>query len=66
MVVIAGLQAGWFELFSGHLSEGNLRLYRRLGCRPFRQARVRPGLTRVYLEKRKGEGAVDGCGTEPR
>jgi ribosomal protein S18 acetylase RimI-like enzyme len=40
-----------FELFTGHLSDGNLRFYRRLGYREFHRAPVRPGLTLVFLEK---------------
>lgn len=40
-----------YELFTGHRSEGNLRLYRRLGYREFRRERVAPHLEMVYLEK---------------
>lgn len=44
-------RAGRYELFTGHLSEGNLRLYRRLGYAGFREERVSPRLRFVYLEK---------------
>jgi GNAT superfamily N-acetyltransferase len=38
-------------LFTGHRSEGNLRLYRRSGYAEVRREPVRPGLTLVHLEK---------------
>ncbi len=44
-------EARRFELFTGHKSERNLTLYRRLGYVPFRRDRVHPGLELVYLEK---------------
>jgi len=40
-----------FELFTGHRSVNNLRLYERLGYRPFRQEVVNDRLTMVFLEK---------------
>ena len=40
-----------YELFTGHLSEENLRLYRRLGYTEFRKETVSPRLRLVYLEK---------------
>ena len=40
-----------FELFTGHKSTGNLRLYERLGYRAFRQERVNEKVTLVFLEK---------------
>ncbi len=40
-----------FELFTGHRSERNLYLYRRLGYEPCRQERISDALTLVYLEK---------------
>jgi GNAT superfamily N-acetyltransferase len=43
--------AARFALFTGHRSVDNLRLYQRLGYRPFRQERVSDGLTMVFLEK---------------
>jgi ribosomal protein S18 acetylase RimI-like enzyme len=44
-------QAARFELFTGHLSERNLYLYRKLGYRPFKRERISDALTLVYLEK---------------
>jgi ribosomal protein S18 acetylase RimI-like enzyme len=44
-------EAARFELFTGHLSEGNLRLYVRLGYREFRRQAVSEKLTLVFLEK---------------
>jgi hypothetical protein len=43
-----------YELFTGHLSEGNLRLYRRLGYEEFREEEISPSLRLVYLEKPGG------------
>jgi GNAT superfamily N-acetyltransferase len=43
--------AARFELFTGHLSERNLYLYRKLGYRPFTKERISDALTLVYLEK---------------
>jgi ribosomal protein S18 acetylase RimI-like enzyme len=40
-----------FELFTGHKSVGNLRLYERLGYRPFTRKKVSETLELVYLEK---------------
>ncbi|MET8140279.1 GNAT family N-acetyltransferase [Sphaerisporangium sp. NPDC005288] len=40
-----------FDLFTGHLSEGNLRLYRRLGYRETRRERVHEHLTMVHMRK---------------
>ena len=55
-----------FELFTGHLSERNLYLYRNLGYRPFRQERISDALTLVYLEKvpspRQGRSEPGGSG----
>ena len=44
-------QARRFELFTGHLSERNIRLYQRLGYQVFRQERVTGSLDLVYMEK---------------
>ena len=44
--------AGRFELFTGHKSVNNLRLYERLGYREFRRQPVSEKLTLVYLERR--------------
>jgi len=41
-----------YELFTGHRSEGNLRLYRRLGYRSFAEKPVNDRLTLVFLEKK--------------
>ncbi len=40
-----------FELFTGHKSSGNKRLYERLGYRAFRRERVNEKVTLVYMEK---------------
>ncbi|MCL4501419.1 MAG: GNAT family N-acetyltransferase [Deltaproteobacteria bacterium] len=39
------------ELFTGHKSERNIRLYERLGYRIFRQEPVTPNLSFFFLEK---------------
>ncbi|GII86296.1 GCN5 family acetyltransferase [Sphaerisporangium siamense] len=46
-----GARADAFGLFTGHLSEGNLRLYRRLGYRETRRERVHEHLTLVHMRK---------------
>jgi ribosomal protein S18 acetylase RimI-like enzyme len=46
-------QAERFELFTGHKSERNLYLYRKLGYRPFRQEKVSDALTLIFLEKQQ-------------
>ncbi|MCD0450741.1 GNAT family N-acetyltransferase [Actinocorallia sp. API 0066] len=38
-------------LFTGHLSDGNLRLYRRMGYAEFRRERVSDHLVHVHLRK---------------
>jgi ribosomal protein S18 acetylase RimI-like enzyme len=43
--------AARFELFTGHRSERNLYLYRKLGYRPCKQERVSDALTLIHLEK---------------
>lgn len=40
-----------FELFTGHKSESNLRLYQRLGYRPFRQQQLSDKVTLVFMQK---------------
>ncbi len=40
-----------YELFTGHRSEGNLRLYHRLGYTVIREDAVAPHVRLVYLEK---------------
>jgi ribosomal protein S18 acetylase RimI-like enzyme len=44
-------QARAFELFTGNRSEGNLRLYERLGYRRSREKVLSPAVTLVFLEK---------------
>ena len=44
-------QAKRYELFTGAKSVGNLRLYERLGYRPFKEHVVHESLSLVYLEK---------------
>ncbi|MEV7969801.1 GNAT family N-acetyltransferase [Sphaerisporangium sp. NPDC088356] len=46
-----GAEVDAFDLFTGHLSEGNLRLYRRLGYRETRRERVHDHLTLVHMRK---------------
>ena len=41
----------YFELFTGHRSDRNLRLYNRLGYQEFKREPAAPGLQVVYLEK---------------
>jgi len=44
-------EAERFALFTGSRSEGNLRLYQRLGYQPVESRAVTAGLTLVFLEK---------------
>lgn len=44
----------WYELFTGHRSEHNLRLYRRLGYRELRTEEVSSALRLIYLRKAAG------------
>ncbi|MFI6707225.1 GNAT family N-acetyltransferase [Nonomuraea sp. NPDC050478] len=44
-------EATAFDLYTGHLSEGNLRLYRRLGYRETRRERMDDHLTLVHLRR---------------
>lgn len=46
-------QARRYELFTGHKSAGNLRLYQGLGYREFERRPVNERLTLVFLEKIK-------------
>lgn len=46
-----------YELFTGHRSEGNLRLYRQLGYAEFRTEEMSSGPTMIYLEKSGESGA---------
>lgn len=40
-----------FELFTGSLSDGNIRLYKALGYCPFRTVALSSNVTLVYMEK---------------
>jgi len=44
-------RAARFEVFTGHLSEDNIRLYRRLGYADSRTVAVSPRLSLVHLQK---------------
>lgn len=44
-------EAAAFDLFTGHLSEANLRLYRRLGYRETHRERMDDHLTMVHLRR---------------
>lgn len=44
-------EARRFEIFTGHRSERNLYLYRKLGYRPFNSVKANETLILVYLEK---------------
>jgi GNAT superfamily N-acetyltransferase len=46
--------AAVFDLFTGHLSAGNQRLYRRLGYRETHRERVQDHLTLVHLRREAG------------
>jgi ribosomal protein S18 acetylase RimI-like enzyme len=54
-LLLAAAEEAWpahrAVLFTGHRSEGNLRLYERRGYREVRREPVRPGLSLVHLEK---------------
>ena len=44
-------QAKRYELFTGHKSERNIHLYKKLGYRPFRTESINDRLVLVYMEK---------------
>ncbi len=44
-----------FELFTGHKSESNIRLYKRIGYRAVRQERINEKVSLVFMEKTVGE-----------
>ncbi|WP_165990114.1 GNAT family N-acetyltransferase [Streptomyces sp. YIM 98790] len=52
--------ASRYRLFTGHRSEGNLRLYRKLGYVPVATERVSPALSLVTLEKPSGTDRAGG------
>lgn len=41
-----------FEIFTGRRSEGNIRLYSRLGYQSFKEQDISPGLRLVFMEKK--------------
>lgn len=45
------LKAIQYELFTGHKSEKNLYLYKKLGYTEFKREKVNDNLTLVYLKK---------------
>ncbi|MFD1539956.1 GNAT family N-acetyltransferase [Nonomuraea guangzhouensis] len=49
-------EATAFDLFTGHLSEANLRLYRRLGYRETRRERMDDHLTLVHMRRDPDHG----------
>ena len=53
----AFLTAASFELFTGDKSEGNIRLYARLGYRVFRKEQVSSRVRLLFLEKPGGPHA---------
>ncbi|GAA4603107.1 GNAT superfamily N-acetyltransferase [Actinoplanes octamycinicus] len=44
-------RAEWFALFTGHLSDGNIRLYQRAGYAETHREQIRLDLTLVHLMK---------------
>jgi ribosomal protein S18 acetylase RimI-like enzyme len=53
------MQADRFELFTGHKSQANMRFYEHLGFKSFKSQSITPGLTLVFLEKRKAASCID-------
>ena len=51
------LEAKRYRLFTGHRSEGNLRLYRRYGYAPVATEQVSQRLSLIHLEKRASPDA---------
>lgn len=45
------IDAARFELFTGHRSEGNIRLYRRLGYSEFKRERLNESVSFVFMQK---------------
>jgi ribosomal protein S18 acetylase RimI-like enzyme len=45
-----------YELFTGHKSEDNLRLYKRLGYKPCKEKKISDSVTLVFMEKIKNNG----------
>jgi ribosomal protein S18 acetylase RimI-like enzyme len=50
-------EASRFELFTGHLSERNIRFYQKLGYRCFRQRELSGSVSLVYMQKFPASGA---------
>jgi ribosomal protein S18 acetylase RimI-like enzyme len=48
-----------FELFTGHRSERNIRLYLKLGYQEFRREKATDSLTFVFMEKRREWGGEE-------
>ena len=55
--------AGRFELFTGHKSESNLRLYERAGYRAFRREPANEKVALVFMEKTAHSGQPGGLNT---
>ncbi len=51
--------ASRLELFTGHKSESNIRLYERVGYRAVRQEQVNEKVSLVFMEKTVGDGEAD-------
>jgi ribosomal protein S18 acetylase RimI-like enzyme len=47
-----------FELFTGHKSERNIRLYKKLGYKAFKHQRINDSLNFIYMEKLCTFGAI--------
>jgi ribosomal protein S18 acetylase RimI-like enzyme len=54
------VEAARYELFTGHRSERNLHLYRKLGYQVFREEPLGSRVTMVFLEKRGRRGPRSG------
>lgn len=48
---LPALGADHFEIFTGHLSEGNIRLYEREGFATTGHNEILPGITLVFMTK---------------
>jgi len=49
------MQAKRFELFTGHRSERNIRLYHKLGYQPFKTEPLDDNITLLYMEKKRND-----------
>jgi len=52
-------EAKRFELFTGAKSEGNIRLYQKLGYEIFQRKPINEQITLVYLEKWRDPSTAD-------